>query len=150
MELIPDWAPNIHPLIIHFPIALLSLAVFTSFVEIILAKEWVSKSRIWLYVMGSASALAAVLTGREAADSVSPPFKAELTLSNHSDMAHYTLYFFIAFTVVQLVLVRYGKGDEKWIKILLLVAAGIGLFLLFQTGDLGAKLVYKYGVGISK
>ena len=27
MNLVPDWAPNIHPLLVHFPIALLSTAV---------------------------------------------------------------------------------------------------------------------------
>jgi len=27
MELIPDWAPNIHPMIVHFPIAILLAAI---------------------------------------------------------------------------------------------------------------------------
>lgn len=27
MNLVPEWAPNVHPLIVHFPIALLFAAV---------------------------------------------------------------------------------------------------------------------------
>jgi uncharacterized membrane protein len=27
MNLVPDWAPNIHPLLVHFPIALLYAAI---------------------------------------------------------------------------------------------------------------------------
>ncbi len=147
---LPEWAPNLHPLIIHFPIVLLVVAVFTSFVEVILAKEWIYRSRISLYILGTLSALVTVLTGRQAADSVSPPFSAEITMSKHSDMGHYTLYFFIALTLAQLLVLRYGKSNKIVVKILLLIAGMGGLILLFQTGDLGAKLVYKYGVGINQ
>jgi len=150
MQLIPEWAPNIHPMIIHFPIAILSLAVLASFIEVIFTIEWITKSRIWLYVLGTLSAVAAVLSGREAADSVSPPFEAEMTLSNHSDMGHYTLWFFLAFTVAQLLILKFVKSNKKFTKVVLFIIACGGLFLLFQTGDLGAKLVYKFGVGISK
>jgi len=150
MELIPEWAPNIHPIIIHFPIVLLVMAVFASFVDLILSKEWISKSKIWLYVFGTLSAIIAVLSGRQAADSVSASFSAEMTMSNHSDMGHYTLWFFITYTLIQLLSIRLGKLNKKPIKILLFVIACIGLLLLLQTGDLGGKLVYKYGVGVSK
>ena len=27
MELVPEWAPNIHPMIVHFPIAILLAAI---------------------------------------------------------------------------------------------------------------------------
>ena len=149
-NLIPNWAPGIHPLIIHFPIALLVMAVFANLVEVILSKEWITKSRIWLYIFGTLSALAAVLSGREAADDASPPFNAEMTLSNHSDMGHYTLYYFATFTLLQLIALRLGKADNKSLKIIFLLLAVVGFYLLLQTGDLGAKLVYKYGVGVSQ
>jgi len=149
-NLLPEWAPGIHPLIIHFPIALLVMAVFASLMDVLLSKEWISTSKIWLYIFGTLSALVAVLSGREAADSASPPFNAEMSLSNHSDMGHYTLYFFTAFTILQLISIKLGKADNKILKILFLLVAGVGFYLLLQAGDMGAKLVYKYGIGISQ
>lgn len=147
MELIPDWAPNIHPLLVHFPIAILTLAVFVSLLEVFLTRDWIIKSRLWLYILGSLSAIVAVLSGKAAADSVSPPFSAEMTLSNHSDSAYIVLWYFLAFTLIQLVLPRFIKIDKTWVRIAYFLIACFGLSLLITTGDLGAKLVYKYGVG---
>jgi uncharacterized membrane protein len=147
MELIPDWAPNIHPLLVHFPIAILTLAVSVSLIEVFLIRDWISKSRLWLYIFGSLSAIVTVLSGRAAADSVSPPFSAEMTLSNHSDSAYIVLWYFLAFTMIQLVLPRFIKIDKTWVRIAYFLIACFGLSLLITTGDLGAKLVYKYGVG---
>ena len=36
MSLTPDWAPNIHPLVIHFPIALLVAAAMTDLADMLL------------------------------------------------------------------------------------------------------------------
>jgi len=147
MELIPDWAPNIHPLLVHFPIAILTLAVSVSLLEVFLLRDWISKSRLWLYIFGSLSAVVTVFSGKAAADSVSPPFSAEMTLSNHSDSAYVVLWYFLAFTVLQLVLPRFIKINKKWLRIAYFLVACFGFSLLLTTGDLGAKLVYKYGVG---
>lgn len=149
-SLLPDWAPNIHPILVHFPIALLVIAVVASLAEVIFSGEWISKARISLYAFGTLSALVAVLSGREAADSVDASFSAEITMGKHSDMGHYTLYFFIVFTVVQLLIMYFKKSNQKIIKIIFLVVGVLGLILLVQTGDLGAQLVYKYGVGVHK
>ena len=147
MDLVPDWAPNAHPLIIHFPIALLSLAVLASLVEVFVKSEWLTKSRLWLYILGSLSAVVSVLTGRSAADTVSPPFNAEMTLSQHADSAHLVMWYFVSFTLLQLILPKFLKTDGIWVRLAYFLVACFGLSLLISAGDLGAKLVYKYGVG---
>ena len=147
MDLVPDWAPNAHPLIIHFPIALLSLAVLASLAEVFVKPEWLTKSRLWLYILGSLSAVVSVLTGRIAADTVSPPFNAEMTLSQHSDSAQLVMWYFVGFTFLQLVLPKFLKTDSIWIRLAYFLVACFGLSLLISAGELGAKLVYKYGVG---
>jgi len=149
MDILPEWAPNVHPLIIHFPIAVLSIAVLFDFIYQIWDRSWLSKSCLSIYILGTLSALAAFLTGQYAADNVNMPMQAELTVSNHSDMAKYTLLFFSLYSIIRAI--YWWKLKPKPIfKVGFFILALLGLFLLFQTADLGGKLVYKYGVGISK
>jgi len=147
MRFIPDWAPNIHPLIIHFPIALLLVAVFIDTVSIWFHRTWLYKSALMMYLFGTLAAITAYITGRIAADSVNPPFNAELTMSKHSDMALYTVLFFSIYTILRLILQKKIDPENKFLRLAALAVALAGIFLLISTADLGGKLVFKYGVG---
>lgn len=147
MQFIPDWAPNIHPLIIHFPIALLLVAVFIDTVSIWFHRTWLYKSALMMYLFGTLAAITAYITGRIAADSVNPPFNAELTMSKHSDMALYTVLFFSIYTILRLILQKKIDPENKFLRLAALAVALAGIFLLIGTADLGGKLVFKYGVG---
>ena len=39
MTFIPDWAPNVHPMLVHFPIALLCVAVLLDAVALAMRKQ---------------------------------------------------------------------------------------------------------------
>jgi uncharacterized membrane protein len=39
--LTPDWAPNIHPLIVHFPIALLVVTAFANLITFFIPEKMV-------------------------------------------------------------------------------------------------------------
>ena len=147
MQLIPEWAPNIHPLIIHFPIALLLFAVFTDTLSVWFQNDWLYKSTLMTYLFGTLGAITAYFTGRIAADTVNPPFKAELTMSNHSDWALYTVIYFSVYTILRLIFIRKLDPANKILRLAVLTVAIAGLYLLIHTGDLGGKLVFKYGVG---
>ncbi len=147
MQLIPDWAPNIHPLIIHFPIVLLLVAVFIDAVSIWFQKYWLYNSGLMMYLFGTLGAITAYITGRIAADTVSSSFKAELTMSKHSDWALYTVIFFSIYTLIRLIFLKKINPENKLIRMAVLIVALAGLFLLVSTADLGGKLVFKYGVG---
>lgn len=34
--MVPEWAPNAHPIVVHFPIALLVLAILADFLSVVL------------------------------------------------------------------------------------------------------------------
>lgn len=148
MELIPEWAPNIHPMVVHFPIAIILLAVLMDFLNLFLPDSWWDdlKSTI-LYGIGAVSAIAAYYTGTWAADSVFLPSGAQSVLNEHSEWALWTVWFFGIYAVLRIVLHWYQKMDQKMIRIGLFVIALPGVFLLYETGDHGAEMVFGYGAG---
>ncbi len=148
--LLPEWAPNIHPMIIHFPIVLWFVAVLADLVSLFLPKSWLRNMTITLYVLGAIGAFAAYLSGSQAMDIVSVPMQAEVTGGNHSDWGYYTLYFFTAYAVIRLVLFWKQWDKKKWLAIVLFILGAVGMGMVAQTADLGGKLVYKYGVGTQK
>ena len=74
MELLPEWAPNVHPILVHFPIALLVIAVLFDGAALFLRKRpGVRTAAVALFTLGATAALAAFFTGRAAADEILLP-----------------------------------------------------------------------------
>ena len=50
----PDWAPNIHPLLVHFPIALLVTTAFANLISLFIPEKWWDETKnTILYVVGA-------------------------------------------------------------------------------------------------
>lgn len=148
MELIPEWAPNIHPMLVHFPIAIILLAVLMDLLNFFLPDEWWDdlKTTI-LYGIGAVSAIAAYYTGNLAADSVFLPSGAQSVLNEHADWALWTVWFFGIYALLRMLLHWYQKMDQRMIRIGLFVIVLPGIFFLYETGDHGAEMVFGYGAG---
>ena len=148
MSLFPDWAPNIHPLIIHFPIALLLVALVVDLSALIFRKaDWLKKSAVGLYVLGALGTFAAYLTGKQAADVVSFPSASYPVISRHADLALYTTIFFGLYALVRLFLFWRKRDSGQVVALLLFLIAAAGYGLVQQTAEKGGMLVFRYGVG---
>lgn len=147
--ILPEWMPNIHPLIIHFPIVLLLLAVLLHLTALIIwTLPWLRTITLSVFIFGFLTLILTYLSGRQAADSVSIPTVAINTLSKHADLALWTLIYFGVLTVLHLGIKFLKVYDRKSISIVLFVLGSLGLVLIVRTADLGGQLVYKYGVGV--
>jgi len=150
MQLVPDWAPNIHPMIIHFPLVLLIFAVLFDTAGLILKKfTWLEKSALLLYLLGTIAAGVAFLTGRTAADGLDIPVIAMRAVNDHADWAEITLWFFIIYTIVRFSF-AFGFKFIPFAKIIIIPVILIGftgIYFLYNTGDRGANLVFGYGLG---
>jgi len=152
MNVVPSWAPNIHPLVVHFPIALLYAAIA---VDLVGCACWCNKplrqAATLLYALGTVGAIAAYLTGRAASQSIWLPGMAEPVLKEHWDWALRTVWFFPTVTVVRLALLRPTRREPAVALVVALALVGlVGIGLLLATGDRGGRLVYQHGVGTSR
>lgn len=148
MQLIPDWAPNIHPMIVHFPLVLLIFAVLFDVAGLFLKKfNWLANVALLLYLFGTISAAVAFLTGNLASDGLEIPATIIPAVNEHADWAEITLWFFVIYSVVRLTIGIWFKSLKLNIAIPFVLAGLLGIYFLYQTADHGAKLVFGYGLG---
>jgi uncharacterized membrane protein len=152
LNLIPGWAPNVHPLVVHFPIALLITAAGLDLTGWALrCNRSLRFAATLLYVVGTITTVGAYVTGREAAEVIWQPGMAHAAVKDHWDWAFRTVWFFAILTTARLILLRRRRADPRPLLVAALTVAGLlGVVLLGETGDRGGRLVYQHGVGISR
>ena len=154
-NLVPSWAPNVHPLLVHFPIGLLLAALVVDLLALLLRNTWLRHHATFLYVLGTLASVAAYFTGRAAAQSVWMPGMAQAVVGDHWEWAFRAVCFFGVLSLVRLVLLWPRRSSAKAAAhpavIAALVLAGlVGAALLVKTGDRGGQLVYSFRVGTSR
>ena len=150
VDLVPDWAPNIHPLIVHFPIAWWIAAVLVDFIALMLPRAaWANTTASTLYPAGAVSAAIAYFTGRQAAATVHTPGMAHPVVLEHWNWALVTTLGFALVAVLRVLAGFKRPHSPRWVRAALTIAALAGLASLFETGERGARLVYEHGVGIT-
>ncbi|MCP4200739.1 MAG: hypothetical protein GY769_02240 [bacterium] len=146
--------PNLHPALVHFPLALWPLAAGFDVFAVITGRRWFDRVAVVLYALGTGLGWWAAEAGEHAAESfVDLPAVIEPEIAEHSDMAHYALYVFAFVLAVRLVLVLRDRSSDRMrsrgVRLGVLLVAAVGLFLLFETAEHGGSLVYEYGLGVS-
>jgi len=145
--------PNLHPALVHFPLALLPAALLFDLAGLFLRRrDWLARAAAVLWAAGALGAGAAYWAGREAADhlaAVAP--RAEVALASHSDWALYALWTWGVLAACRLVLAYVEETKRfRWAVVsraLLLVPGAAGMAILLYTADLGGALVYRHGLG---
>lgn len=146
--MLPDYLPGIHPLLVHFPIALLVSAAMVDLVALLARHDFARRAATWLLACGTAFLPLTYWTGRQASDQVVNPFpRAQAVMAEHADLAWWTLWVFVAVVIMRLLLVNRDKlqGAPHAVSALLIVGATI---LLGATADHGGQLVFGLGVGV--
>ena len=89
MALLPSWTPNLHPLVVHFPIAMLTAAFVADLIAFILPHPTKAEHiSTWLYTIGASLAVIAYFSGDAAARTVSISLDAIPVLQAHSDIIY--------------------------------------------------------------
>lgn len=149
MSLLPDWAPNLHPLVIHFPIVLLIAAVALDLGDTLFNRpSWLATVATSLYLTGAVSAIVAVATGLQAASTVLIPGMAHPVVSAHRSWALATTTYFGVVAAVRVAAPYLAVLRSRRGRLLLLALGLVGMVLLQQTSERGARLVYEFGTGV--
>ena len=149
ISLVPSWAPNLHPLVIHFPIALLIVAALADLVDILVGRpDWLRTAGTALYALGVVGAVVACVSGQQAANTVLMSGMAHSIVAAHRTWALATTFYFGVLVIVRFALTFTGAPVGRWLRVLLFVAAVAGVAGLLQTAERGGRLVYEQGVGV--
>lgn len=149
MTLLPGWAPNLHPLIVHFPIVLWLTAALVDLVDVVVERPvWLRPASTSLYVAGAVAAAVAYLSGVQAGSTVLVPGMAHPALGEHRSWALATTWYCATAALVRLVVWRAGFLRIRSRRALLVVVGVIGVLLVQQTAERGARLVFEYGTGV--
>ncbi len=149
MPTLPDWIPGLHPLLVHFPIALLFAALFVDLVSLFArGREGMLRAANLLFLGGAAAVLVAWFTGRMAADQVFIGAEAQGLLAEHTELGEWTLYVVAAYALFRLPVSVSALGRRTAVRLLLFLGGLASVGLMTVTAHHGAELVFRLGVGV--
>jgi uncharacterized membrane protein len=144
MSMLPGW----HPIVVHFPLALVVTATL-----LLLASKLSRPERdaatlatvgTWNLCLGAGAALLAIATGLAAILHLNVDAAAHQSISLHLRWAIFTTLALVLLAVWR----SAGNAQESrpsWLFLTLLLAATVALIV---TGYRGGQNVYRYGVGV--
>jgi uncharacterized membrane protein len=139
--------PPVHPMLVHFPIALVIAALILGVVSRIWDIAVLHRVAMWNLIVGTVTAIPAVLTGLAAEENVftlDPEYKV---LEVHQTMAFISLGLLVLLSLWAII------GFKKWERttpVVFLIGLVIGAGSVGVTGYFGGELVFQYRVGVQK
>jgi uncharacterized membrane protein len=134
---------QLHPAVVHFPIALLIFSVVLDGAGVLFRRASLTQAGFYTLVIGSLAETTAVLTGpgHNARDAV-----AQTLLHRHELFAMLTVFCCLGMVGIRLGNVEglYGTGAMGYLALGVLCIACVIL-----TGYFGGQMVYEHGVGVA-
>jgi uncharacterized membrane protein len=143
---------ELHPRIVHFPIALFIIYFVFEISGIMSKKDFLNKAAYIILILGIITALIAVMTGNQAQNAAKLILNGKISeiseaIEKHEEYATITLWYFTALFVLRTYLLIRKKFNINW-KYVFIGLGLIGCYLIYITGYYGGELVFNYGIGI--
>jgi len=133
---------ELHPAIVHFPIALIILAYIFQWVTVLKPDLVPKHLNLWVLVPAAISTLPAVMSGENTEESLGDIcHEAHETLENHELFANMTTWGILILTFVWIWITLKGNADQK-VQRLFLAFLTLIVISVAITGYLGGELVH--------
>lgn len=141
-------ATHLHPMLVHFPIALLLAAFLSEIIAFIGKRKFFNQASLYLLLLGTAGAVATMLSGDFASESIeSAALKAPVEA--HEKAAELTFWLAVIASIVKTAIAYFKLSSRylQWIMLALFLSISASLT---NTAYLGGQLVYKHGAGVEQ
>ncbi len=139
---------HFHPMVVHFPIALLILGFISETASLIFKRKFFADTAFLLLVVGAIGAIAAVLSGSYAADGIEEAGTLKQAVETHEAAAKLAMWLALvaaAFRVILAIAKKYrGALRIASLLLFLIAAAAVG-----RAGYYGGELVFKHAAGVT-
>jgi uncharacterized membrane protein len=136
---------NIHPFLVHFPIALLTFAMIVEVLALVRGREEWSRVGWWSQVGGTVGIVLAVVSGLRAEGSVVISATAQDAFASHESLAFISTAAFAALLLWRIGTRTRIPAPYRGVYLTCLVGAVV---LLWIVGLYGGELVFRYGTGV--
>ncbi len=137
---------NLHPLIVHFPVALLTVGVLCDAMGILGRRDPFLKTGYLLLILGAGGAVAAALTGESAAEIAEKIPGIQADLEQHETLSTAAAWLSVALTLARTHL-SFKKCFAGTVRLVYLLLALALAGLISASGYTGGHMVYTYGAG---
>ncbi len=138
--------PNIHPLLVHFPVALLLFSFAAELTALARRDTRFSFVGWWAQLVGTAMIGAAVISGILAGNGGTIRPDAYPLYADHQQMAFLTTAIFSILLLWRIGTRASLPSSWRWLYLLLFAA---GVVFVLRTAWLGGALVYRFGTAVS-
>lgn len=139
---------HIHPMLVHFPIALLVLGFFAEAAGLALKKKFFSDTALLLLVTGALGAIAAVLSGTYAAGGIEEAGALKQAVETHEGAAELAMWLAVAAAIFRSALVIL-KRRESALRYASAVLFLIAVLAVARAGYYGGELVFRHAAGVT-
>jgi len=138
---------HLHPMIVHFPIALVIIGFLSDLVGLISKKHFFTSVGLYLIVLGSLGTIAAYFSGGLAGEGVEEFGALETALDVHESAAVLAVWAMVILATLRVTL-AVTKRMTGWLQWAMVVLMAVGVGAVARTGYYGGQLVYKHAAGV--
>lgn len=145
-----EFLSDLHPAVVHFPIALICLYIFIELINMFLKERELKKYALIVLLLGIISGIISVLTGNQAYQNLleNPNLTVHhiQLISEHELYATITIWYFALILIINYYLFIKKKNESRMHYLFILFII-LGAIILYYTASIGGSLVYDFGIG---